>query len=380
MVRALVLLAAIGFTGHVFGAEAETPKKEEPKKEEPKKEEPKKEEPKKEEPKKEGPGTSPAAPQKGIVTIAKPDIQYNGKTGKLKIVLSGKVDLLPPGAKITIELEYNYFVVGSCAATVGTDGTFAKTTLAPEAALPPGDEYELIVKVLGDAQPPTLREKVMKIVDDEKTVIGTYQGKFSLGSAEDRKLWREKMAKAVSAMLEELVALNNDLAEKRTAADAEAKAGKFDAKKWREFIDVQWRPKIIALQKKFATWKTENASVGARFPKGVLCLSDMLAIVALRSKFLSQSVYGVAKQKYALEDMTPPPEMRIELEQATLKTDKKALQLLGEYYKVVEEDFGLKPPDEGKKDSPKKEPAKKDATRKDSGKSEPAKTDPAKKT
>jgi hypothetical protein len=372
MVRAVVLVALMGFAGRAFGAEAEVPKKEAPKKEAPKAEAP-------------GAGEEEgrAPGEKGIITIGKRDVQYNGKTGKVKIVLSGKVDKLPPGTKVTIDLEYNFNAVGTCLATVGTDGTFSNVTLAPEVALPPGDEYELQVKVVSEPQAPSLREQIMKIVNDEKTTIVPFQGKISLGSDADRKAWRDKMAKAMKGMLDEVIALNNDLVDKSTAADKDVKAGTFKETVWREFLDKQWRPKVVALQKKYDEWLTENPSLETRFKKGVWCFYDMLALVAVRSKIISQTLYGTAKLKAAIEDVSPPPELRMEMKQvASLKTDKKALEKLNEFYKVVEDDFGLKPPDDGKgkKEPAKKEPAKKEAAKKAPAAKEEASKEAEKKT
>ncbi|HAK94830.1 MAG TPA: hypothetical protein DCM87_07440 [Planctomycetes bacterium] len=356
MIRGLVLCAAAGFLGAVFGAEAEPAGKGEPAKEAQKKDAPKKEEAKKGEP------SRPAAAEKGIIVITKKDVAYNGKTGKVKITLAGKADKLPPGAKVTIELEYFFNVVGSCLATVGTDGTFSNVTLAPEGPLPPGDEYELQVKVLSDPQPASLRAQVMKIVTDESNTIVPAQGQLSFGSEADRRAWRDKLAKFVKALLDEIVEVNNELAEKTRAAEAAAKDSLFDAAAWRAYIDTQCRPKLIAIGKKFIDWVGENPSVETRFVQGVTCLDDLITIVGFRTKILSLRVYAAAKLKPALEDTSTPVELKVQPRQApSLKTDKRALQLLSEYYQVVLKDFGLAPPEppKGKGEPAKKEPAKK---------------------
>ena len=91
---------------------------------------------------------------------------------------------------------------------------------------------------------------------------------------------------------------------------------------------------------------------------------------ALEQKYRALATDAAAKLTPALEDTSPPVELKVQPRQApSLKTDKRALQLLGEYYQVVLKDFGLAPPEppKGKGEPAKKEPAKK----------EPAKKEPA---
>ncbi|HNS00637.1 MAG TPA: hypothetical protein PKX48_15020 [Planctomycetota bacterium] len=372
MIRGLVLCVVAGLAGIGFGAEADPAEPKKPAGEAREKDAPGKEASPKKEAKKDAPPRLPAA-EKEIVVITQADVAYNGKTGKVKITLAGKTQKLPPGTKVTVELEYFYEVVGSCLATVGPEGTFSNAALTVEGPLPPGDEYELHVKILSEPQPASLRAQVMKILSDESNVIKSPQKRLSFGSEEDRRAWRDKLAKFVKPLLDKVVAVNNQLVEKNAAAEEAARESRFNAAAWRKYIDEECRPELIKFRKELVDWVHENPSVETRFAQGVMCLDDLITIVGFRTKVLSLRVYAAAKLTPALEDSSPPAELKVQPRQApSLRTDKRALQLLGEYYRVVLKDFGLAQPEapKGKDEPAKKAPAKK----------EPVKTGPPAKT
>jgi hypothetical protein len=287
------------------------------------------------------------------VTLTKKDCEWNRKKGTARIVLAGTTTELPPGTKVAILLNLNYKEVGACIVTVNPDGTFADAVLEPAMRVHPDSGYELTGAIRLEDQAPKLLEPVKKALAQLK-----YQpvlGKVSIGTPQEQKEETAKLSKFMKDLVDQAVGLNNELADEAGAAEKknryQTKEGEFDPAAWREFVDKKWRPKVIELQKKFNDWKTQNPAAVLKFEAGAIHMEELLRTVALRSILLSRGLYLAAKKRVAPEDVTPPADLDTRPQFSNVRTDKKALAVLGKCYKIVKEDFKLEPPkkpDEGK--------------------------------
>lgn len=280
---------------------------------------------------------------------------YNAKTGKATIRVGGKAPALPVSSTVAVILEYNFRQVCETKAVVGPDGTFSGAVLKPEIPLPADNMYELYLRVREEDQAERFKAKVKQFL--RKVEYNPFQGRITLGTAAERKAARTELVKYVNAALKGAVAANNRLLDEVEAAEKKEKyqkEGSFDSAAWRTFLDDDWRPGMIKLQKDFYSWLKKNPAYGLRYASGVLYLENLLKVVALRSVLRSRQLYQLMRRKVAAQDARPPQELKTLVKGFTIRTDKKARREVVTYYRAVKDDFRLNPP---RKKTPKKKAA-----------------------
>jgi hypothetical protein len=303
------------------------------------------------------------------IALTSTKIDYNATKGTARITLAGRAKGVLPDVKLEIRLEYHFYEVGKCLASVGTDATFRNVVLEPDMPLPPDKGYDLMVALKPDVQAPQLKERVEKLI--EEVQYNPRLAPVELGTAAQQKKANAELITFVKKLLKDAIALNNEMVDEHEAAEKKLKyesAGSLDTAAWREFMDKNWRPRMIKLQRSFRAWKKQNPAYAYRHAAGVLHLEEFLKVVALRSVILSKELYSRNRLKIAMEDTTFPGDFAAN-PRRTIKKDTSAKSFLVTCYKIVNDDFKLNPPKKTtpkKKASspPKKGPAKKKATSK----------------
>jgi len=297
-----------------------------------------------------------------LLNLTKVDVKYDRRAQKATITVAGTTKNFPAGTKIRLKLLYNFFEVGRCIVTVKPDASVGPAVIKPTCPLPPDTTYEIDMEIHVDDQEPRMQKQIEKFLASVR--YKPFVRNLTIGTPEDKKKAEAEVKKFIKSLLARAVALNNEFITEVEAAEQKLKyqtAGGLDTKAWRAFVDNNWRPRMIKLQKEFAAWLKKYPAYRYRYGAGVLHLEDMLRTIAWRSVYRSRKLYALFKKKPSLEDLSPPQQLKIRPAYGRVSNDKAALRYLGRCYKIVREAFGLVPPPEQKK-----APAEK---KKESGKS-----------
>lgn len=314
---------------------------------------------------------------KSLVQLTAKEITFRASTGKAMITLSGTTTELPPGAKLTFEIQYYYTCVGRAIGSVEVDSTFKNVKLSPSLQVPqsdppvfkpitlaPGKGYEIRCYINVDDQVPTLKKKVKALQSKHQAPLLL---EFALGSEAEQKKARTDTVKFIKDLIKEAIGLNNKLADAVKAATEKTdyvKIGKLDTEKWRAFMDNDLRKGVIAVQKKYDAWIKKHEVYKFRYASGHYFMQDFLNVLGYRTILESRDVYKAFKEKLAQEDVSKPAGMNMKT-RFSIKTSKKARQAMIDAYKKVVDTKGFdvlpkkKAPPKKNPSTPAKKPAEK---------------------
>ncbi len=308
-----------------------------------------------------------------IKLTGKPVVSYNAQKKTGSVTVSGTTKLIPPGAKIRLQLQFYYNKIDEQLVPVQSDGGFENIVLKPEKEfrLLASDHYRIVGLLRVEDQVESFKDDVKKIMSKhDRDELAT----FSMGTEEEQKRERAAAVKFINGILRDAIRQNNRIVDEVAyAKDGKkyAKGGGFDEKAWRKFVDTELRPGIIDIQEKYGKWIKDNPGYKLKYNSGDFFMDQFLQLIGFRSVFESRNLYKHFNRKVDMKDITLPPELKTTTRK-NIKTSKKAKEYLIDCYQRIRDPYGydLIPK---KKAQPKKPPPKKPAPKKpEKGKEKPA--------